>query len=226
MVINMGIFSNLFMSEEDKKMKEILKSKPKFLMHTSTVSPDNIHSLIPIYNKETNNNSVFATDDEKLATLYALQPFFSFRFGNNKNEIGAIVLGENHDLLKLDNMFAYTYFVDSKSFNPVIEEKTLYYEHEWISLEEVSINKEMKPKRVCFNDVLKQGVQVFWVSSSETLLEMDKEMIENNIVTGDQKIEYLINQTNWRPDKVMYLNKFRNICPANKTDSGYVVDYR
>ena len=66
---------------------------------------------------------------------------------------------------------------------------------------------------------------MFWVNKPETLLEMDKEMIDNNIVTGDQKIEYLVNQTNWRPDKVMYINKFRNICPANKADVGYVVDY-
>ncbi len=213
------------MSKEEKKKNEILKSKPQFLMHTSTVSPDKINLLMPVYNKKTNNNSVFATDDEKLATLYSLQPFFSFRFGRNKSEIGVIVLGEHHDLLKLDNKFAYIYFVDSKTFNPVIEEKTAYYEHEWISLVEVPINKEIEPKKICFNDVLNQGIQVFWVSNKETLSEIDKEMVANNIVTGDQKIEYLINQTNWRPDKVIYINKFRNICPVNKSDKGYVVDY-
>jgi len=221
----MGIFSNLFLSEAEKKKKHILKTKPQTLMHTSTVSPDKIHVLKPIYNRETNNKSVFATDDEKLAALYALQPFFSFRFSKNKSEIGVIVLGTNHNLLTLDTKFAYTYFVDSKSFSPVIEENTGYYEHEWISLEEVSINKEIDPKRVCFNDVLRQGIQVFWINDTKTLQEIDKEMVDNNITDGDKKIEYLINQTNWKPDKVMYLNKFRNICPVIKTDCGYIVDY-
>lgn len=221
----MGIFNNLFISELEKKRREIINSKPETLMHTSTVTPENISTLKPIYNKETNNNSVFATDDEKLAALYALQPFFSFRFSNNKSEIGAILLGTNHNLLKIDNKFAYTYFVDSKTFIPVIEEKTAYYEHEWISLEEVQIRKDISPKRICFNDVLAKGIQVFWVSDLETLKEMDKEMIDNGIVNGDQKLEYLINQTNWKPDKVMYINKFRNICPVNKTEAGYTVDY-
>ena len=221
----MGIFNNLFVSELEKKRREIINNKPETLMHTSTVTPENINLLKPIYNKETNNNSVFATDDEKLAALYALQPFFSFRFSNNKSEIGVILLGTNHNLLKIDNKFAYTYFVDSKTFNPVIEEKTAYYEHEWISLEEVQIRKDISPKRICFNDVLAKGIQVFWVSDLETLKEMDKEMVDNGIVNGDQKLEYLINQTNWKPDKVMYINKFRNICPVNKTESGYIVDY-
>jgi len=221
----MGIFDKLFMTKVDKKRNEILKNKPKVLMHTSSLSPNKVNILKPIYNKETNNNSVFATDSKKLAILYSLQPFYSFRFSNNKDEIGVILLGEHHNLLKIDTKFAYTYFVDSKSFNPVIEEKTAYYENEWISLEEVPIKKDMEPERICFNDVLEQGIQVFWISNKETLVEMDREMIDNNIITGDQKIEYLINQTNWRPDKVMYINKFRNICPVNKTETGYVVDY-
>lgn len=221
----MGIFNNLFISNEEKIRREIIKNKPQTLMHTSTVFPDKIYTIRPTYNKETKNNSVFATDDEKLATLYALQPFFSFRFSKNKSEIGVILLGNQHDLLKLDSKIAYTYFVNSESFNPIIEEKTGYYEHEWISLTEVSIRKDIQPKKICFNDVLRHGIQVFWINSPETLLEIDKEMVDNNIVTGDQKIEYLINQTNWKPDKVMYINQFRNICPVNKTDNGYVVDY-
>lgn len=215
----------MFLSEEEKKKKEILKQKPQTLMHTSTLPPEKVHTLKPIYNKETNNNSVFATDSEKIAALYALQPFFSFRFSKNKEEIGVILLGTEHDLLKLDNKYAYTYYVDSKTFYPVIEEKTAYYENEWISLEEVSINKEKEPKRICFNDVLRNGIQVFWINNIDTLQEMDKEMVDNSIINGDQKIEYLINQTNWKPDKVMYLNKFRNICPVTKTNNGYIVDY-
>ena len=227
MVINMGIFDNLFLSAEEKKKREILKNKPELLMHTSTVSPDKVYTLKPTYNEETKNNSVFATDDEKLATLYALQPFFSFRFSQNNSELGVILLGNQHDLLKLDSKFAYTYFVDSKYFNPVIEvkEKTAYYEHEWISLEEVPVKKDVSPKKICFKDVLKQGIQVFWINNHNTLVEIDKEMVDNNIVTGNQKIEYLINQTNWKPDKVMYINKFRNICPVIKTEKGYIVDY-
>lgn len=221
----MKVFNNLFLSKEEKKRKEIINNKPETLMHTSTISPKNISTLKPIYNKETKNNSVFATDDEKLATLYALQPFFSFRFSNNKSEIGVILLGTSHNLLKIDNKFAYIYFVDSKTFSPVIENETLYYENEWISLEEVQIRKDISPKRICFNDVLSKGIQVFWVSDAKTLKEIDKEMIDNKIIDGNQKIEYLINQTNWKPDKVMYMNKFRNICPVNKTETGYVVDY-
>ena len=221
----MGIFSDFFISKEEKIRREIINNKPQVLMHTSTVFPDKINIIRPTYNKETKNSSVFATDDEKLATLYALQPFFSFRFSQNKSEIGVILLGNQHDLLKLDSKIAYTYFVNSENFNPIIQEKTGYYEHEWISLVEVPIRKDIPPKKICFNDVLRHGIQVFWINSPATLLEIDKEMINNNIVTGDQKIEYLINQTNWKPDKVMYINKFRNICPVSKTNKGYVVDY-
>lgn len=225
MVINMGALKKLFMSTEEKKRKEVLDNKPSVLMHTSIVSPDNIQSLKPAYNKKINKNVVFATDDEKLATLYALQPFFSFRFSKNNSEIAVIVLGSKHDLLKLDNITAYTYYVNSETFEPIIEEKTGHYDHEWISLSEVTINKDMLPKEICFSDVLRSGIQVFWVSDAETLLEIDKEIVDNNIVNGDQKIEYLINQTNWRPDKVMYLNKFKNICSVNKTNKGYIIDY-
>lgn len=215
----MGIFSKFF------KKKNIEIEKPQFLMHTSSVEPDEIYSLVPIYNKEVNNNSVFATDSEKLATLYLLQPFFSFKFGNNNSEIGVVVVGDDHDLLKLDFKSAYIYYVDSTTFNKVNNEEVLNHENKWISLEEVKINKDISPKNICFNDVLKEGIQVFWVRNSDLLLELDKEMMANEISNGDQKIEYLMNQTNWKPDSVMYINKFRNICPVTKTDTGYVVDY-
>lgn len=221
----MGIFSNLFVSEEEKRKRKIIENKPQTLMHTSTVFPDKIYTLRPTYNKETNNNSVFATDDKKVAALYALQPFFSFRFSKNDSELGVILLGSNHDLLKLDNKIAYTYYIDSKTFTPILYQKEPYFKHEWISLEEVQIDKSIKPERIGFNDILREGIQVFWVDSPNTLEEMDKEMIDNNITTGDQKIEYLMNQTNWRPDKVIYINKFRNICPAIKTNEGYMVNY-
>jgi len=224
MVINMGIFDNLFMSVQEKAIKEITKKRPQTLMHTSTVFPDKINIIRPTYNKSINTNSVFATDDNKLALLYALQPFFSFRFGKDKKEIGVILIGSYHDLLKLDSKIAYTYFVDSNSFNPVVE-KDGYYENEWISLNEVSIRKDIQPRKVMFNDVLRAGIQVFWVSNMQTLSEMDKEMIDNNIVNGEQKLEYLMNQTNWKPDKVIYINRFRNICPAKQVNGEYVINY-
>ena len=220
----MGIFNNLFITIQEKITRDVLKKKPQTLMHTSTVTPEKINTISPSYNKLLNTSSVFATDDQKLATLYALQPFFSFRFGKNKKEIGVVLLGSEHDLLKLDNKVAYTYFVDSNNFKPLVD-KEGYYEHEWISLNEVSIKKDISPKKIMFNDVLKLGIQVFWVSNMQTLSEMDKEMIENNIVTGDQKLEYLINQTNWKPDKVIYINRFRNICAAKQINGKYIIDY-
>lgn len=220
----MGIFSNLFTTPKEKKTKEVLNNKPNMLMHTSTVFPDNISIIRPTFNKEAKESFVFATDDKKLATLYALQPFFSFRFGKGKNEHGVILLGNQHDLLKLDSKIAYTYFVDSNSFNPIIMEDGSYY-HEWTSKNEVYIKKDIPPQKILFNDVLRNGIQIFWINNMNTLVELDKEMLNNNIVTGDQKIEYLINQTNWRPDKVIYINRFRNICPVVKTDNGYIVEY-
>ena len=221
----MGIFDNLFLSTKEKKIKDILKNKPQTLMHTSTVFPDKIYTLRPTYNKSLNTNSVFATDSNKLALLYALQPFFSFKFGKNNEEIGVILIGSEHDLLRLDSKIAYTYFVDSASFKPLVKEDG-GYENEWLSLNDVPIKKEIHPKKVMFNDVLRAGIQVFWVSNMQTLAEMDKEMLDNNIITGEQKLEYLMNQTNWKPDKVIYINKFRKICPVKQVDGNYVVEYK
>ena len=220
----MGIFDNLFLSTKEKKIREILKNKPQTLMHTSTVFPDKIYTLRPTYNKSLNTNSVFATDSNKLALLYALQPFFSFRFGKNNEEIGVILIGSEHDLLRLDSKLAYTYFVDSNSFTPLVKEDGSY-ENEWLSSNDVSIKKDIQPKKVMFNDVLRAGIQVFWVSNMQTLFEMDREMLDNNIITGDQKLEYLMNQTNWKPDKVIYVNRFRNICPAKQVDGNFIIDY-
>lgn len=220
----MGIFNNLFMTIKEKITKDILKKKPQILMHTSTITPNEINAIRPSYNKSLNTNIVFATDNQKLATLYALQPFFSFKFGKNNKEIGVILLGSEHDLLTLDNKVAYTYFVDSNSFNPNVDIDG-HYEHEWISFNEVPIKKEMDPKERTFKDVLMSGIQVFWVSNIQTLSEMDREMVGNNIITGDQKLEYLINQTNWKPDKVIYINRFRNICPVTQVNGQYVIDY-
>ena len=136
----MGIFSNLFISEEEKLKRKVLKNKPQFLMHTSTVFPDKIYTLRPSYNKITDSNIVFATDSDKVAALYALQPFFSFRFSKNNSEIGVILLGNQHDLLKLDSKIAYIYYADSNKFNPYIEE-SINFENEWFSTEEVQIEK-------------------------------------------------------------------------------------
>ena len=110
-MINVGIFDNLFMSKKEKFTREIINNKPKYLMHTSIVFPDKISVIKPTYNKKDNTSQVFATDSEKLAIAYAMQPFFSFRFGKNNSELGVILLGNQHDLLRLDSKVAYTYFV-------------------------------------------------------------------------------------------------------------------
>jgi len=115
----MGIF-DLFTTAKEKSTKEILNKKPQLLMHTSSIFPDKIYSIRPSYNKDTNTNIVFATDNEKIAALYTLQPFYSFKFG--KGEIGVIILGNHHDLLRIDSKIAYTYFVDSSRFNPIVYE--------------------------------------------------------------------------------------------------------
>ena len=217
----MGIF-DLFTTAKEKATKDILGKKPQLLMHTSSIFPDKIHSIRPSFNKDTNTSTVFATDNEKIAALYTLQPFYSFKFG--KDEIGVIILGNHHDLLKIDSKIAYTYFVDSSSFNPIVGEDGSF-NHEWISTNEVPIKKDVPARKIVYNDVLRSGIQVFWVNNITTLLEIDKQLLAENIVTGNQKLEYLINQTNWKPDKVMYMNAFRKICPAIQTDSGWMVNY-
>ena len=217
----MGIF-DLFTTPQEKKTKEILANKPKILMHTSTVFPDKVYSIKPTFSKEKNISMVFATDDEKIAALYTLQPFYAFSFGNNERAV--IILGTHHSLLQIDSKIAYTYFLNSELFQPVISEQG-EYDHEWIANVEISIRKDIPPKKIHFNDVLRSGIQVFWINNIGTLLEIDKQIATENIVTGDQKLEYLMNQTNWKPDKVMYLNAYRNICPAVRTEKGWGVNY-
>ncbi len=217
----MRIFSNWFKTPKEKKEIEVLSKKPSVLMHTSAHKPDKVGLIRPIFNKEVNKNSVFATDSEKLALLYALQPFFSFRFGKNNQEIGVILLGTDHDLLKIDNRTAYIYYVDSLTFSPVIKEDG-YYENEWTSDNEVYVKKDTSPREVHFIDILRNGIQVFWVNNIDTLNEIDKEIISNEITTGEKKLQYLINQTNWKPDKVIYLNRFRNVCPVQIDSNGKI----
>lgn len=213
---------SFFGTPKDKTKKTVIEKKPKLLMHTSTVAPEKMFGLKPVFNRERNRSYVFATDNEKLASIYTLQPFFDFRFG--KNEYAIIITGNNHNLLNIDKKFAYIYFVDSKNFNPKILEDGSY-NHEWTSIQEEYVRKDIPPKKVIFTDILRMGVQVFWVNKLDTLVEIDKEMAYNGVVTGEQKIEYLKEQTNWKPDKVMYINQFRDICPIKYGTNGMEVDY-
>ena len=216
------MFKFLFSSPKEKTIKLILEKKPSLLMHTSPIKPKNMYGLKPVLNKNTNQSYVFATDDEKLALLYTLQPFVSFKFGNN--EYGAIITGTNHNLLKIDNIESYIYKIDSKNFNPNVLENG-NFNNEWLSNQDEFVRKDIEPKKVKFSDVLRSGIQVFWLNNIETLIQIDKEMNYNGLTTGSQKFEFLKEQTNWKPDKVMYVNQYRNICPAIKTDTGYIVDY-
>lgn len=217
----MEIFNNLFKTKKEKKILEIMKKRPNVLMHTSNEVPANANIIKPVFNKEVNSDTVFATDSEKLALAYSLQPFYSFRFGKDNKEIGLIILGTDHDLLKLDNKKAYIYSVDSSSFTPVVMEDG-YYENEWVSPKEVYINKNFIPKEISLNDILSSGVQVFWINNANTLNGIDNEIVNNSITSGDKKIQYLINQTNWKPDKVIYMNRFKNICPIKIDSSGKI----
>ena len=135
-----------------------------------------------------------------------------------------IILGENHNLLNLDKETAYIYSIDSDKFLPIVD-KQGNHDGRWYSEEEITIDPNIQPQKIKFIDVLKMGIQVFWVNSMETLKQIDEEMNEQEIKTGEQKLEYLINQTNWKSDKVVYMNKYKNISPVKIDENGYVIDY-
>ena len=213
----MGLF-DLFTTIQDKKIKDLLATKPQYLMHTSTKKQNKIFSIKPSMNNNKNKPMVFATDDEKLAILYTLYPFYYFEFGNK--EIGAIILGKHHNLLNIDKTTGYIYSVDSTSFTPDVDEQG-NFNHEWFSSTDVAIRKDAEPRKITFEDVLKSGIQVFWVSDRATMLAIDKET--SGIVNGDQKLEFLINQANWTPGKFMYINAYKQICPAIQTEKGWTV---
>ncbi len=214
----MGIF-DLFTTSQEKRIKELQDNKPQYLMHTSPIKQSNIYSIKPSMNTKKNQAVVFATDDEKLATLYALYPFYQFEFGNG--EIGAIILGKNHDLLNIDKINGYIYYLDSTTFTPEVSEQGVF-KHEWFSPNEIVLNSSVPPKKITFDDVLKSGIQVFWVNDRATLIAIDKET--SGMATGDMKLEFLINQANWTPGKFMYINAYKNICPVIQTDKGWTVN--
>lgn len=214
----MGIF-DLFTTSQEKKLKELLDNKPQYLMHTSNKVPNKIYSIRPSKNYSKNQDLVFATDDEKLAILYTMYPFHYFEFGNG--EIGTIIEGKYHDLLSIDKIVGYIYYLDSATFTPDVNEQGVF-KHEWFSQSEVIVRKDITPKKITLEDVLKSGIQVFWVKDRATIMAINKET--ETLATGDLKLEFLINQTNWTPEKFMYINAYKNICPAIQTEKGWIVN--
>lgn len=218
----MSVFFGLFISPQEHKFKKLLKQKPEMLMYTSKKLLQEGTIFPAIDNEELKKEVIMSTNNEKIALLNLLYPFFSFSFGNN--EYGAIILGENHDLLKLDKETANIYDLESKSFFPIVD-KEGNFEGKWYSEENIQVEFGMIPRKIKFNDVLKEGIQVFWINSMETLKQIDEEMNNLDVKTGEQKLEYLINQTNWKNDKVVYMNKYKNICPVKQTDDGFMIEY-
>lgn len=215
----MGIF-DIFTTKYEQAKKEILSRKPNMLMHTSLEHPNKVYSFGPVYNEKLKKTVVFATDDEKLAILYALQPLYHFTFG--QNDKCAIVTGQNHSLIKLDSVVAYIYYVDSNEFEPVVSEQGEFH-NEWVSLTDAHIRSDMKVKKVKFKDVLQSGVQVFWVKDNDIVVEFDKQIRSSGYTNGNQMLDFLKDQSNWYPDKVVYMNAYLKTGLANQTESGWDV---
>ncbi len=217
----MSVFG-IFISPQEFKFKELMKNKPNMLMYTSKKILKGGYVISPINNEELKKNVVITTSSDKISYLHLLDPFFSFTF--DKDEYGVIILGENHNLLNLDKETAYIYSIDSDKFLPIVD-KQGNHDGRWYSEEGITIDPNIQPQKIKFIDVLRMGIQVFWVNSIETLKQIDEEMNEQEIKTGEQKLEYLINQTNWKSDKVVYMNKYKNISPVKIDENGYVIDY-
>ena len=191
-------------------------------MYTSKKALKDNYVIMTNKDETLNKDVVLTTDNEKIAKLHLLDPFFSFTFGTS--EYGAIIIGEYHNLLKLDKESANIYSIDSDKFYPIVDKKG-NFEGKWYSEESVMCRIDIPPRKIKFVDVLKSGIQVFWINSMETLKQIDDEMNEQGIKTGEQKLEYLINQTNWKSDKVIYMNKYKNICPVKEKDGNYIIEY-
>jgi len=217
----MGIFNNIFTTKREQTINMLLNNKQNTnLMCTSRKKYADIHSFGPVYNNELKKMVVFATDDEKTAILYALKPMYYFSF--EQNEKAALVVGDNHSLLKLDSIVAYIYTVDSSSFEPVVSEQG-EFNHEWLSTTDVHIRSDVPIKKVTFKDVLKSGVQVFWVKDRHIVEEFDRQIQSSGFTTGNQKLDFLKDQANWYPDKVVYMNAYEKIGLATQTESGWTV---
>lgn len=217
----MSVFG-IFISPQEYKFKELLKNKPNLLMYTSKTNLKENSILKISSNEELKKDVVIATSNEKIAHLHLLDPFFSFTFGSG--EYGAIILGDYHNLLKLDKESANIYSLDADKFYPIVGKKG-DFEGKWYSEEDVMYRVDIPPKKIKFVDVLKNGIQVFWINSMETLKQIDEEMNDLGIKTGEQKLEYLMNQTNWKSDKVVYMNKYKNICPVKEKDGAYKIEH-
>lgn len=217
----MSVFG-IFISPQEYKFKQLMKAKPTFLMYTSKRSLKANSPLPLIKSDELNKEVAITTSSEKIALLHVLDPLFSFKFG--VDEYGALILGESHNLLKLDKESAYIYSIDSDKFYPIVDKKG-EFEGKWYSEEMVSFRDDLDVRKVKFNDVLGNGIQVFWIDSLKTLKQIDEEMNNQNITTGEKKLEYLINQTNWKSDKVVYMNKYKNIAPVKIEENSCIIEY-
>ena len=217
----MSVFG-IFISPQEFKYNQLMKDKPKELLYTNKTQIKNDFISDIVHDEELNKDVIVATDSEKIALLHLLEPFFSFTFSDN--EYGAIIIGEYHNLLKLDKEHSYIYNIDSSKFYPVVDKKG-DFRNKWYSLEDAQITS-VEPRKIKFNDVLSAGIQIFWINSMETLKQIDDEMNDQNIKTGEEKLEYLINQTNWKSDKVVYMNRYNDICPIYEKDGKYVIRKR
>ncbi len=219
----MGIFDTLFTTQQAKvanTLKESLNKGEISLMCTSKSNPKEIYSFGPVYDKKMKKSIVFATDDEKTAILYALRPMYYFTFG--QNDKSALVMGNNHSLLKLDSIVAYIYYVDSSSFEPIVSEHG-DFNNEWISTTDVHIRTDKPIRKVTFKDVLKSGIQVFWVKDKSIANEFNNQIVSSGFTNGNQKLDFLKDQANWYPDKVVYMNAYEKIGLATQTEAGWDV---
>ena len=217
----MSVFG-IFISPTEYKFKELLKNKPEELYYTLKNEITENFALQSTNDNILNKEVTICTDKEKEAMLHLFSPFFLFKF--NKDEYWIIILGENHNLLKLEKEIAFIYKINSDIFLPIVDEDG-NYDNKWYCEDVVIIDSSTPHYKIKMNDVLKAGIQVFWIDTMETLKKIDEEMNNLNVKDGDAKLDYLINQTNWKSDKVIYMNKYKNICPAKQTDDGYIIDY-
>lgn len=208
-------------AQREKAINDILKNKAKtVLMCTSKTPPKDVYSFSPVFNKTLNKTVVFATDDEKTAILYALRPMYYFTF--NQNEKAALIIGNNHSLLKLDSIVSYIYSVDNTNFEPVVSEQGKF-DHEWVSNVNAPIKRDIPVKKVTFEDILKSGIQVFWIKDESIATEFDNQLKASGFTTGNQKLDFLKDQANWYPDKVVYMNAYKKIGLATQTEKGWEV---
>lgn len=219
----MGIFETLFTTQQAKvagNLKESLSKGDMSLMCTSKSNPKDVYSFGPVYDKKMKKSIVFATDDEKTAILYALRPMYYFTFG--QDDKSALIMGNNHSLLKLDSIVAYIYYVDSNNFEPIVSEHG-EFNHEWISTTDVHIRTDKSIRKVTFKDVLKSGIQVFWVKDKSIVSEFNNQIVSSGFTSGNQKLDFLKDQANWYPDKVVYMNAYEKIGLATQTEAGWDV---